>query len=90
MRFDTENGNLATEARCYTAGCEDEGKGQDKECKEWGSGSWKRPRNRFPSTASRGSMALLATCFQPSDTVLDFFPPELYETKYVFFKPPNV
>ena len=28
-RFDTEGGNLTTEARCYIAGCEVEGRGQE-------------------------------------------------------------
>ena len=28
-------------------------------------------------------MALLASCLQPSETVLNFLPPELYKTKYV-------
>lgn len=43
-------------------------------------------KSRFSSGASRGRMTLLGTGFQPNNTVLDFLPTELYETKYVLFK----
>lgn len=77
---DTEEGNLPTEARCYTAGCEAERSGYKQRMQLWG-----LEKARFSSKASRESMALMAICFQPSETILDYLTPELYETKYVLF-----
>ena len=81
-RFYTEGGNLTPEARCYNVGCEVEERGQEIE------GMYREPWGLEKAMKQillwiLQRMALLASCLQPSETVLNFLPPELYKTKYV-------
>lgn len=65
-RFDTENGNLTTEARCYTAGCDDEGRGQSKKCKECGSQAEKVQEIDFPLQPPEGAWPCGQLVFSPA------------------------